>query len=820
MTKTLIIVESPTKARTIGQYLGRDYVVKASMGHVRDLPKSELGVNTDTFEPVYIDSGKMAVVRDLKTAAKQADDILLATDPDREGEAIAWHIANLLKIREPRRLEFHEITRPAIQQALSHPQALNQDLVDAQQARRVLDRLVGYGLSPLLWRKVQAGISAGRVQSVAVRLICDREREIQAFVPEESWSIDAELRKLTAPLTAFRARLIQVAGNKASIKTEDSVKALTAELEKCAYRVKSVVTKPVRRNPPPPFTTSTLQQAAAHRLGMSAKRTMAIAQQLYEGVALPGEGQVGLITYMRTDSVNLADSAVEAARRYIHANFSPAHLPKSPNRYRTKAKNAQEAHEAIRPTNPELAPQQLRAQLDHDQFRLYELIWQRMIASQMAPAVYSRTTVDIDAGVAPQVDAYLFRATASRLVEPGYLAVYGINVDEQAEEPTEEGVEGQNTSLPPLSAQEVLELLGLAPEQHFSVPPPRFNEASLVRTLEQLGIGRPSTYAQILSTVQERGYVERQNKLLVPTALGFASNDFLVEHFGNIVDPGFTAELEEELDEIAGGSRPWRTMLKDFYGPFASDLTTKQSVPHVKVQRAPAQETGEVCPLCGKPLVERTGRFGAFVGCSGYPTCKYIKRDESTPPAEPTGVACPRCGQGELLKRIASRGRNKGSAFYGCSRYPKCRFAANSLEAAAEAAATGSQSDPLVGEVPATKKTTRRTAASRPTAATAPTRPASTTRKRATASPASSAPATTRATTARQTVAVPAKRATSSARAVAPVSRSGNSSTARIDDTFSPGVDAATAPQPRAVRKRTTVRDEQSVSPGSARPKA
>lgn len=681
MAKTLIIVESPTKAKTIGQYLGRDYTVKASMGHVRDLPKSELGVNTETFEPKYVSSGRPQVMKDLRSAAASADHILLATDPDREGEAIAWHIAELLKIKQPQRLEFHEITRPAIQHALETPQPLNRALFDAQQARRLLDRLVGYGLSPLLWRKVQSGISAGRVQSVAVRLVCEREREITSFQAVEYWSIDADLHKLVAPTDPFRARLVQVAGKKPELGNAAQAQAIVEGLRQAAFVVQDVATRPVRRNPPPPFTTSTLQQAAAHRLGMSAKRTMSVAQQLYEGVDLGIEGQVGLITYMRTDSVNLAESAIAAARRYIQAAFAPQHLPEKPVRYRTKAKGAQEAHEAIRPTDPERAPESVRGHLEGDQFRLYQLIWQRMVASQMTPAVYNRTTVEID-GNRGGVRHYGLRATATQLSMPGYLALYGINADEQAEEPREEGTEGQNATLPPLTEQEPLALTELFPEQHFTEPPPRYNEASLVRTLEQLGIGRPSTYAQILGTILDRGYVEKQGKTLLPTPLGFATNDFLVEHFGNVVDTGFTAGLEEQLDDVATGDRPWRQLLAEFYGPFATNLTDKQNVPHVKIDKPAAVEVGENCPDCGKPLVERRSRFGTFVGCSGYPECRYIKRadgEAAGPPPEPTGVTCPRCDKGELLKRVASKGRNKGNIFYGCSTYPRCRFITNDL---------------------------------------------------------------------------------------------------------------------------------------------
>lgn len=682
MAKHLVIVESPTKAKTIGRYLNGSYAVVASMGHVRDLPKQELGVDLETFEPTYVPAGKANALTSMKAAAKDAEDILLATDPDREGEAIAWHILQVLKPRVPvRRLEFHEITKGAIESALAHPRQLNQKLVNAQQARRVLDRLVGYELSPLLWKKVKRGISAGRVQSVAVRLICEREREIRDFVQQEYWEIAAELRKLVAPRDPFVAQLVQIDGKKPELRSEAEANEVVAALKASAFAVRDVDQRQVRKNPQPPFTTSTLQQAAANRLGLSAKRTMMIAQQLYEGVELGGAGQVGLITYMRTDSVNLAESAIASARDYVKAHYAPEYLPDSPRRFKTKTKGAQEAHEAIRPTEPGRDPESVRPYLDRDQFRLYQLIWQRMIASQMSPAVSNRTTVNIDgrqiATGAPKT-AYLLRAVATQLVFNGFLAIYGINTDEQAEERRDESEGAENTALPPLSEREALELLGVTPSQHFTEPPPRYNEASLVRTLEQLGIGRPSTYATILSTIQDRGYVEKNGKAFVPTPLGFATNDLLVEHFSDVVDTGFTAQMEDKLDDVAEGQQEWRQLLREFHDPFARRLQEKQDIPRAVIQREPPQPTGETCPECGREMVRRTGRFGPFEACSGYPDCKYVKRQEKAP-AEKTGVPCPVCGKGELVKRVASRGRSKGSVFYGCSNYPACRVVVQEL---------------------------------------------------------------------------------------------------------------------------------------------
>ncbi len=679
VAKTLIIVESPTKAKTISTFLGDDYTVKASMGHVRDLPKNQLGIDLSTFEPHYVTTGRANVLKDLRSAAQGAERILLATDPDREGEAIAWHIAHLLHIRQPQRLEFHEVTRKAIQEALAHPQLLNQSLVEAQQARRVLDRLVGYTLSPLLWRKVQRGISAGRVQSVALRLVCEREREIQNFEPQEYWTLNVWLSQFTHN-DPFLATVAEVDGKKPDLRTADDAQTLVTHLQQSTFTVQDITKRPIQRRPAPPFTTSTLQQAASNRLGLSAKRTMAIAQELYEGIALGAEGQQGLITYMRTDSVSIAESAIAAVRSYIQGHFAPAYLPPRPNHYETKTRGAQEAHEAIRPTDPTRMPETIREYLTQEQFRLYELIWQRFIACQMAPAEYLRTSVDIIAAT-DHWQARL-RASTQQLVFPGYLTVYGINAEEQRQDSTSEAEDSRNSRLPELTPKEKLQLIDIKPDQHFTEPPSRYNEASLVRKLEEEGIGRPSTYAQIISTIQERGYVERQGRALIPTPLGFATNDFLVEHFDSVVDLQFTAKLEEQLDDIAARERKWRDILRDFYGPFSANVEAKQNVPHVRIERPPAVEIGESCPQCGRPLVERKSRFGTFIGCSGYPECKFIKKSEQQrgAPAEPTSVVCPRCGTGHLVKRTATRGRNQGNTFYGCSNYPKCRFITNSLE--------------------------------------------------------------------------------------------------------------------------------------------
>ena len=685
----LVIVESPAKARTVGRFLGQLYHVEASVGHVRDLLRSKLSVDVENgFAPTYtVPKEKREVVQRLKGAAEQAAQVYLATDPDREGEAIAWHVMAAAAIpgEIAQRVVFHEITDAAIREAFGHPRDLDMDLVNAQQARRILDRLVGYKISPLLWRKVRGRLSAGRVQSVAVRLIVEREREIQAFVPVEYWSICAELAKLDTrglePRPSFIAKLVKIRGEDADLKNEPAAQAIVDDLEGASYIVGDVRKSKRQRKPPAPFITSTLQQEAFGHLGMSAKRTMAIAQQLYEGVDLGKGERVGLITYMRTDSTNVAPEAVAQARDYIAKKFGSELLPEKPPVYRTRAVNAQEAHECIRPTSVWREPDTIQEHLDKDQYRLYQLIWRRFVASQMRPALYDVTSVDVKAGKVPAsvpiptgaalqpipaqnagrstgLDGlpYLFRATGSVIAFPGFLVVY--------EEAKEEGAaEEENAGgLPPLEVGELLDLLRLIPEQHFTEPPPRYTEATLVRELEKHGIGRPSTYAPIISTIQERGYVDRVNKYLVPTELGFVVNDLLVKHFSDIVDIEFTAHMEDDLDRVAAGEREWVAVLTDFYGPFERTLrTAEQNIEKVEM---PREETGLTCEKCGSPMVVKMGRFGKFIACSNFPQCRNTK-----PYLIKTGAKCPACG-GDLLERRTKTKRT----FYGCANYPNCKF--------------------------------------------------------------------------------------------------------------------------------------------------
>lgn len=667
MTRKMVIVESPAKARTVGRFLGSGYSVRASIGHIRDLPQNRLGVDVkDNFAPRYvIPEKKKSVVKGLKEEAKNVDEIYLATDPDREGEAIAWHLVEALnaKGKPIHRVEFHEITQEAISEAFSHPREINGKLVDAQQARRILDRLVGYSLSPLLRSKItKKGLSAGRVQSVAVRLVVEREREIRAFVPVEYWSLEAELAKQLAGKRksrpqSFRATLNQIRGEKVDIGNGQQAQAIVDELQGAVYQVAEVRKKEVQRNPAPPFTTSTMQQEASRKLGFTAKRTMAVAQQLYEGVNLGAEGSVGLITYMRTDSTNLAAAAVAQAREFIAGRYGPEYVPPKPRVYKTKAKGAQEAHEAVRPTHMGREPESIKGFLSPDQYRLYRLIWQRAIASQMAAAIMDSTSVDVVAGPEGGEKPYLFRATGSAVKFPGFMVVYTEGKDEgQAEE--EEG-----KTLPPLVEGELLDLIQLLPEQHFTQPPPRYTEATLVKALEEYGIGRPSTYAPTLSTIQDRGYVERVDKKLVPTEIGFLVNDMLVEHFPEIVDVGFTAEMEEDLDEIARGERQWVPVLREFYGPFEKSLRLAEK--RMGTVELKPEETGELCEQCGKPLVIKYGRFGKFIACSGYPQCRNAKSL-----AIKIGVKCPECG-GEMVEKKTRRKR----VFYSCGNYPRCTFA-------------------------------------------------------------------------------------------------------------------------------------------------
>jgi DNA topoisomerase-1 len=666
MASKLVIVESPAKARTLNKILGRSYSVKASVGHVRDLPKASLGVDIDKgFLPKYvIPAAKKKIVGEIKKAANKASSIYLATDPDREGEAISWHLVQATRLdknnRPVQRVVFHEITKDAVQEAFQNPRSIDMNLVNAQQARRILDRLVGYKLSPLLWRKVQRGLSAGRVQSVAVRIIVDREREIQNFIPQEYWIMEVELAPSEGKEASFKARLFALAdGTKLDIDSKDEAERVTADLEKAEYAVRAVVTKQVARQPAPPFITSTLQQEAWQKLHFTAGRTMAIAQQLYEGLPLGKEGSVGLITYMRTDSTHVAASAISEAREFIGEKYGAKFLPPKPRSFVRKAKWAQEAHEAIRPTKIYRQPEQLKPFLDLAQLKLYELIWKRMVTSQMSSALYDTTNVEIKASNAEkQTQGYLLKASSSVVKFPGFIVVYSESRDE--DERSESFV-----SLPKLRIGDKLIYLGTFPEQCFTQPPPRYTEATLIKALEQKGIGRPSTYAPILSTIQERDYVNKADGKFHPTELGVTVNKILTAHFPKIVDPGFTAQMEEQLDEIAQGKYAWSAALQEFYPPF-QDMLDKAWINLEKVSMTQVSE--ETCPKCGRPMVIKVGRFGKFLACSGYPDCKT-----TMPYVVKTGVSCPQCG-GELVKRISKK---KKKVFYGCSKFPKCKFTVN-----------------------------------------------------------------------------------------------------------------------------------------------
>lgn len=656
----LVIVESPAKARTVGRFLGKGYTVRASVGHVRDLLRSSMSVDVENdFKPTYrVPKEKKQVVKELAEEVKKAAEVYLATDPDREGEAIAWHLTEAVGIRlsQLRRVVFHEITQSAIEEAFAHPRGIDMNLVNAQQARRVLDRLVGYSLSPLLWRKVRSRLSAGRVQSVAVRMVVEREREIQNFVPEEYWSIQAELAKRETRRRTFLAKLHRIRGEEVNLKDQPATQAVVDELERAVYVVASVKEGQRRRQPSPPFTTSTMQQEASRRLGFTATRTMRIAQQLYEGIDLDGSGPVGLITYMRTDSTNVAEQAQAEARQYIARRYGENFLPPQPPVYKTRTKGAQEAHEAIRPTSVFREPDAIKEQLTRDQYRLYQLIWQRFVASQMPPALYDTMTVEVEAGPADGERPYLFRATGSTLRFPGFLIVYeeAKEEDVQEEEPVQQ--------IPPLTVGEMLDLVRLIPEQHFTQPPPRYTEATLIRALEEYGIGRPSTYAPIMATIQQRGYVRREGRRLVPTETGFLVNDLLVEHFPEVMDYGFTAQMEEQLDEIAAGRREWVPVLREFYRPFA--LQVAQADRRIEKVELESAQVGRNCPECGAPLIVRWGRYGKFIGCSRFPECRYTE-----PWQEKVGVTCPQCG-GDLVEKRTRKGRTG----YGCINYPSCNF--------------------------------------------------------------------------------------------------------------------------------------------------
>lgn len=654
--KSLVVVESPTKARTLKKLLDRKYEIVASMGHVKDLPRSRLGVDVaNAFAPKYIVvKGKGAVLKELKEAAKRASAVYMATDPDREGEAISWHLADALRPVNPAitRIEFHEVTKEAVRHALATPREIDLNLVNAQQARRILDRLVGYKLSPLLWRKIRGGLSAGRVQSVAVRLVVEREKEIEAFVPQEYWSLLAHLVSDAEP---FVAKLYGKNGTRYGtpadegatvLRTRDEVEAVVADLAGTVFTVGEVRRKDQFRHPGPPFTTSTLQQEANRRLGYTAARTMNVAQQLYEGVDLGPEGTVGLITYMRTDSVRVSEGAQREARDYVGRTYGHAYVPEAPRVYRSR-REAQGAHEAIRPTSVLRTPDRVKAFLRADQAKLYRLIWERFVASQMASAVMDTISTDIAAG------AYLFRATGSRVKFPGFLAVYREIPDTNGDE-----LEGW---LPELSQGDVLTVRDLAPQQHFTQPPPRYTEASLVRALEERGIGRPSTYAPTIETIKRRGYVRSVSRRLQPADLGVLVNDLLVEYFGDVINYDFTAALEEELDQVEEGRLEWTKVVGDFWRPFELDL--KHAEQQIVEVETPVVEIGEACPECGRPLVRKHGRFGEFIACSGFPECRYTR-------PLGIGVACPRCKVGEVVERRSRRGRT----FYGCSTYPVCTF--------------------------------------------------------------------------------------------------------------------------------------------------
>jgi DNA topoisomerase-1 len=722
MAKQLVIVESPTKAKTLERYLGSDYSVAASKGHVRDLPEKSMGVEVDDgFRPQYVLlEEKKDTVAQLKRAYRRAAGLWLATDFDREGEAIAWHVAESIGAdpRQANRVTFTEITRDAVQEAFRRPRRIDFHLVDAQQARRVMDRLVGYELSPLLQKGLKRwDLSAGRVQSVALRLIVDREREIAGFVPREYWTVDARLAP-NGEDSAFLARVNQIGEHKLAaspdkkgmvLSTQEEADQHVARLREAAYRVLEVRQREVKRTPSPPFTTSTLQQEAARKLGFSAKRTMQLAQRLYEGVDVPGEGQVGLITYMRTDSVHIAEPALKELADVVRDLFGPEYALAKPRRYRKKQRGAQEAHEAIRPTGARRHPDQLQSVLDRDQARLYRLIWQRTVASQMAEATFDQVSVDIEALPRDGSFRYLLRATGQTLKFDGFRRVYFEGRDDVSDEDAE-------ATLPSLTPEQVLRLLELLPEQHFTQPPPRYSEASLVKTLEENGIGRPSTYAPTIATLLDRGYVRLEERRFYPEDVGEVVSDILVEHFGDIVEVGFTARMEEELDDIAEGKAPWQRVVREFYEPFHEDVERArdkiqspvvyldercplcpqegrqpgrlveklgrygkfigcENYPECSYTRPLSGEelpepepTGEACPQCGRPLVRRVGRYGPFVGCSGYPECKYVKKE----PPKSTGIKCPQCGEGELVER-----RGRYGSFYSCSRYPECTFSVN-----------------------------------------------------------------------------------------------------------------------------------------------
>lgn len=656
----LVIVESPAKAKTVGRFLGKGYTVRASVGHVRDLLKSQLSVDVDNnFEPKYrVPNEKKDVVKEIKKLASTADEIFLATDPDREGESISWHLMEAAQIEPARtkRVVFHEITAPAVAEAFSHPREINMDLVNAQQARRVLDRLVGYSISPILWEKVRGRLSAGRVQSVALRLIVEREREIDEFKAVEYWSIHGEF-KHGSPKSSFLAKLARIDDKEPGLTNETAVKPILVDMETAAYAVTKVKRGERRRKPSGPFTTSTLQQEASRKLGFTAKRTMGLAQGLYEGQDVGEGGTTGLITYMRTDSMNVSIIAQNEAREYVTGKYGSDYLPAEAPVYKTKSANAQEAHEAIRPTSAMRDPEKVKGFLDPAMFKLYRLIWQRFVASQMESAVFDTLQVEVTGKT--KEHEYLLRASGSAVKFPGFLVVYeeAKNEDVKIEEDEE------NVKIPVGIAEgQEQELVRLIPEQHFTQPPPRFSEASLVQALEENGIGRPSTYAPTISTIQQRGYVERVDKRLIPTDTGLQVNDLMVQYFPEVVDFNFTAHMEEDLDKIAEGEMLWTDAIREFYEPFSIDIKKAQA--EMPVTKSGPEPIGRACPTCGKELVIRYGRFGKFISCSGFPECRYTE-----PWLLKIGVSCPTDG-GELVERKTRKGRT----FFGCINYPNCEF--------------------------------------------------------------------------------------------------------------------------------------------------
>ncbi len=647
----LVIVESPAKAKTIKKYLGPGYEVVASMGHVRDLPKSKFGVDVENgFEPQYTDiKGKETLIKDLKKAAKNSEHVYLATDPDREGEAISWHLAHLLNLdlNENNRVTFNEITKTGVRNGMEHSRKIDLDLVNAQQARRVLDRVVGYKLSPFLWRKIRRGLSAGRVQSVAVRLIVDREEEIRAFKPEEYWTIDA-LLNAKGVRKAFPAKFHGKKGKKIDIKSEQQANGILEELNGADYVVGTVKKGVRKKSPAPPFTTSTLQQEASRKLGFQARRTMKAAQELYEGIEVGEMGAVGLITYMRTDSLRISEEARTAATAFIQQRYGAEYLPDKPRFYKSKS-NAQDAHEAIRPTMPDMSPEKVKAYLSSDQFKLYRLIWERFIASQMANAELDTVSADILAG------DYVFKASGYSVRFNGFTVLYEEGKDEESE---------SSEMLPPLSEGDSLKLKSIAGNQHFTQPPPRYTEASLIKALEENGIGRPSTYAPTITTILQRNYIEREAKQLKPTPLGEVTTQLMREHFKNIVDVDFTAKMENDLDEVEVGKVDYVDMLRKFYGDFSHTLDEAEKAMEGSRMKVPHEETDMVCELCGKKMVIKIGRFGKFLACSGFPECKNTKRI-----VQETGGLCPLCG-GKVLEKKSKTGKK----YYGCEHNPKCSF--------------------------------------------------------------------------------------------------------------------------------------------------